>query len=315
MTKSTIFVLAAVFALAASQDGSGDQGGGGGGGGQDDPGWTGSEKQITGKHCGQLTKDDCTFIDEARLKCPQTCTNRDNGETPAAETQPPGTKLPCIGGPKKCGGKKKGCFHGDDVVQTKEHGTITMSKLAELRDAHVLTRNDDGELEYSRVRCWLHSQPQVNMKFHMLRTESGHRLAITGEHLIYETDCRGGQARAIYAKNVQLDRCLYVKNADGKLSESRIVEKGQEKMTGIYSPITVTGSIVVNDVLASCYSYYENESLQKFVYQIMIGCQDALANWLPSSLYEAAFNSQHGAVVAVPRLVLTFLNLSNYFVY
>jgi len=314
MTKLAICVLAAVFSFAASQttqSGGGNNGGGGGGGQSDNAGWTGNQPQIKGKHCGELTPDDCKFIDEARQNCPQTCTDRDNGVTPAQQQQ---TNQPCLGGPKKCGGKKKGCFHGDDLVQTKEHGTIAMSKLASMRDAHVLTRNDDGELEYSSVRYWLHSQPALSMKFITLRTESGHQLAITSDHLIYETDCNGGAGHAIYAKNVQIDRCLYVKEA-GKLSESRVVEKGEKKMNGIYSPITTTGSIVVNDVLASCYNYYENESLQKFVYQYMIGFQDALYNWLPSGLYEAAFNSQNGAVVAVPRLVFNFLQLSNYFVH
>jgi len=311
MTKLTVFVLATVFAIVASQDSPPADQGSGGGGGSDNESWVGTEKQITGKHCGELTKDDCNFIDEARTSCPKTCTDRDNGVTPPPKKQ---DNKPCIGGPRKCGGKKKGCFHGQDLVQTKEHGVITMSELSNQRDAHVLTRNDDGQLEYSSVRYWLHAQPTIDMKFITLRTESGHRLSITGDHLIYETDCRGGAGRAIFAKNVQLDRCLYV-NEEGKLSESRIVEKGQEKMTGIFSPITTTGSIVVNDVLASCYNYYENESLQKFVYQYMIGFQDAVAEWLPTSLYQAAFNSQHGAVVAVPRLIFNFLQLSNYFVH
>jgi len=214
-------------------------------------------------------------------------------------------------GPKK----KKGCFHSDDSVQSKEYGSITIRELADhRRDAHVLTRSDDGALEYAPVRYWLHAQPNVSAKFVNLRTESGHELSLTGEHLIYETECNGGAGRTIFAKNVRVGGCLFVM-ADKKLVESKVTAKSQKKLTGVYSPITSTGSIVVNDVLASCYNYYENEALQKFVYQYMIGFQDTLAQWLPSSIYQAAFNNQDGALVAVPRIILTFLHLSSYFVH
>jgi len=300
-----LIVVALALALAAAQDTT-PSGGGGGGSCADDSAFVGTQPQNKGKTCAQQSSDNCKFIDESIQKCCGTCQNRQN-ETPGPATQGPPGK------PGK-GGKKKGCFHGADMVQTKEYGTISITQLADNRDAHVLTRNDDGQLEYSSVRYWLHAQPSLSMKFFTLHTESGHRLSITSEHLIYETDCQGNGGSAIYAKNVQVGRCLYV-NENGQLKETRIVEKGQAQMNGIYSPITTTGSIVVNDVLASCYNYYENESLQKLVYQYVIGFQDTLATWMPASLYQAAFNNQNGAFVGVPRLVFNFLQLSNVFVH
>jgi len=308
MSKFSFIILAVVVALAAAQD-TNPNGQGGGQGNQqgcsDESGFVGTQPQNKGRPCTEQTPDNCKFIDESIQKCCATCGVKKD------QTNPPANNNPLQqSGPKK----KKLCFHGSDMVNTKEYGTISMSRLAEVRDAQVLTRNDAGQLEYSSVRYWLHAQPNLSAKFFTLRTESGQRLAISGEHLIYETDCQGNGGQAIYAKKVQVGRCLYV-NQDGKLVESRVVEKGQEKLNGIYSPITTTGSIVVNDVLASCYNYYENESLQKFVYQFVIGFQDMLANWMPSSIYQAAFNNQNGAFVAVPRLVLNFLQLSNVFVH
>jgi len=300
MAKLSIALIVVGIISYASAQSPGPSGGGGAC--NDDSSFSGTQPQDQGKTCATVTPDNCKFIDEVIQRCCSTCQVRQN-QTPSPQQQ---------NNPGK--GKKKGCFHGADRVQTKEYGMISMSELSEKRDAHVLTRNDGGQLEYSPVRYWLHSQPATSMKFFILQTESGHKLSITSEHLIYETDCQGGDGHAIYAKNVQIGRCLYV-NDDGQLKETRVVEKGQEKMHGIYSPITTTGSIVVNDVLASCYNYYENESLQKFVYQYVIGFQDTLQDWLPVSIYQAAFNSQNGAVVAVPRLVLNFLQLSNVFVH
>jgi len=302
MSKLTVLVLALFVCAANAQT---ESSGGGGGCSGDDASFVGTQPQNKGRPCAGQTPDNCKFLDEAIKKCCETCGHRQNETPPPKPDNNPLQPKP---------GKKKACFHGDDTVQTQEYGTISISQLSEKRDAHVLTRNDDGQLEYSPVRYWLHAQPGMSMKFYTLRTESGHRLALTGEHLIYETDCRGNGGSAIYAKKVQVGRCLFV-NESGELKETRVVEKQEEKLIGIYSPITSTGSLVVNDVLASCYNYYENESLQKFVYQFVIGFQDALANWMPSSLYQAAFNDQNGAFVAVPRLVLNFLQLSNVFVH
>lgn len=301
MFKLTVVALALAVTCALAQDSTPSSSSGGC---TDDPNFTGTQPQNKGKKCAEQSPDNCKFIDESIQKCCGTCQQRQN-ETPGPSTQASNNGK---------GGKKKGCFHGSDMVQTKEYGTITMSQLAEKRDAHVLTRNDDGALEYSSVRYWLHAKADVSMKFLTLMTESGHKLAITGDHLIYETDCQGNQGRAIFAKNVQEGRCLFVKEGE-QLKETRVVKKDRADMKGIYSPITTTGSIVVNDVLASCYNYYENESLQKLVYQYVIGVQDVLAGWMPASLYQAAFNDQNGAMVAVPRLVFNFLQLSNLFVH
>jgi len=298
MSKLILLILASVVALTVAEDPPCNG---------DDASFVGTLPQDKGLTCATATPDNCLFVNEVISACCETCkTRKDEKPTPGPQNQ---NQNQNPGKPKK-----KGCFHGADNVQTKEYGTISMQELSEKRDAHVLTRNDEGVLEYSPVRYWLHSQPQTSMKFFVLQTECGRKLSITSEHLIYETDCRGGAGRAIYAKNVQIGRCVYV-NEENRLKETRVVEKTEARLNGIYSPITTTGSIVVNDVLASCYNYYENESLQKFVYQYMIGFQDALASFLPASIYQAAFNSQNGAVVTVPRLVFNFLQLSNVFVH
>lgn len=301
MFKVIVVALALAVTLVAAQTDSS-----GGGGCSDDSNFVGTQPQNKDKKCADQSPENCKFIDESIQKCCQTCKTRQNENSKDSTASPDGKK----------GGKKKGsgCFHGDDIVHTKEYGTISMSQLAEKRDAQVLTRDDNGQLAFSSVRYWLHARPNLSMKFFTLSTESGHKLAITAEHLIYETDCQGNGGQAIFAEKVQLGRCLYV-NENGQLKESRIVQKEEEKMTGIYAPITTAGSIVVNDVLASCYTTYENEPLQKQVFQYMIQFQDMLADWMPSSLYQAAFNNQNGAVVTIPRLIFNFLQLSNYFVH
>lgn len=85
MSKFSFIILAAVVALAASQD-SNPQGQGGGQGNQqgcsgDDGNFKGTQPQNLGKSCAEQSPDNCKFIDESIKACCATCQNRQN-ETP-----------------------------------------------------------------------------------------------------------------------------------------------------------------------------------------------------------------------------------------
>uniref|UniRef100_A0A915JW49 Hedgehog protein Hint domain-containing protein n=1 Tax=Romanomermis culicivorax TaxID=13658 RepID=A0A915JW49_ROMCU len=99
--------------------------------------------------------------------------------------------------------KKKGCFHGDDVVVTRQHGPAKLADVAKMTNVELLSRDDQGRLAFSPVYYWIHKDDSMRHQFLDLRTESGHRLSITRDHLIYEVSCSGNQAnddlRAIFA--------------------------------------------------------------------------------------------------------------------
>lgn len=265
--------------------------------------------------CGSVPRDICITVDEAGQQCGCTCKDRVEGNSEPPQQANNNNNPPDNSGGKKGKGKKGGkCFHGDANVHTEQYGTITMRQLAEEhRDARVLSRNDDGQLEYSPINFWLHAK-KVDADFVRLTTASGKALALSDEHLIYETDCRGGAGVATFAKKVTVGKCLYV-NGENGLEETRVVRKEKTRLNGIYAPITTTGSIIVDDVLASCYTVYENESVQKIVYKYMPTIQNLMSNFLPASFYDAAFNQQNDATVGIPRIIFNVLNLSKYFVY
>jgi len=116
----------------------------------------------------------------------------------------------------------------------------------------------------------------------------------------------------MYAKKVQIGNCLLV-NVDDKLVESKVVSRKMEKKTGVYAPVTSNGNIVVNDVLASCFTNMESESIQQLMYSFLIAIRDVLSYVLPSSWIEIMFSSPFASAVDVPPFLYSFLNLAKGF--
>lgn len=71
----------------------------------DNESWVGTEPQVRGRKCPDVTKDNCLFIDEVSRHCPRTCRGRNDGSAP--DPQPYDHPIP-TGGSKK---KKTGLFN------------------------------------------------------------------------------------------------------------------------------------------------------------------------------------------------------------
>ncbi len=82
---------------------------------------------------------------------------------------------------------------------------------------------------YSPVVMFLHRLPGQLADFHRIQTESGQTIELTGDHLIYVTDCKLNNAidmQIIPAKNVKVGDCLRTtaENSNGvELRTSRVV--------------------------------------------------------------------------------------------
>jgi len=237
----------------------------------------------------------------------QPINNGDNNNQQAATT----TADPNAGKngkkPKKGGGA---CFHGSDIVVT-DKGKMTMTDLVANKDVRVLTKGADGQLEYSSVYYWIHAQSDVETEYITLSTESDHNLSITGKHLIYQTDCNGN-SEAIFADKVQIGKCLQV-NDNGDLIESKVISKSKDMKKGVYAPITTNGNIIVNDVLASCFTNVENEAVQKIIYSYVSYGHSMLTSVLPNSFVDLFYSNQSGSMVQIPEIILSFLDLSKGF--
>ncbi|VDP05981.1 unnamed protein product [Soboliphyme baturini] len=276
------------------------------------------------KRCGQLTRTECLTVEEAMRRCPCTCgyyrtgsrTSQTYGQNYGG-TYDDGSRMiylhlyrpssvpvaPSYANPYRC-------FHGDALVRTNE-GVLKMRDLPKRPNVRVLAVDSDGNLTYSPVESWMHADPNRWGTFLTITTESGRSVQLTDLHLIYETDCEGHR-RTILARKVSLDRCLLVRLGNNVV-ESRVVSLDFEPQSGVYAPVTSTGNIVVDDVVASCYSTIEDETLQKIIHSYIMFIQRAFSKFMPASLQETIYGKVEDPM-PIPGVWMAFLQLSSAFV-
>jgi len=208
---------------------------------------------------------------------------------------------------------KSMCFHGDGVVETNL-GQMKMSDLASMEPADLLIRtvDSDGHPTFSKIQQWIHKDPVQVTEFITLGTNSGRSLTLTPNHLIYKVPCEGEVNRiAVVAGAVLIDDCVLI-NREGSVRPDRVVSIETSLKTGIFSPITAEGNIVVDGVLASCYSNVDSEGLQKYMIQYITATSEFMAGAIPESWHRLIFGGP--GLSSLPEVVSGFLEVSKLWV-
>jgi len=140
-----------------------------------------------------------------------------------------------------------GCYPGSAIVVDTHGRRRQMDSLEVGDEVQVIINN---EIRAEPVITFIHRQPEVVQEFLQITTAKNNILKITEDHLLFVE--RTGKATAIPAKEVKVGDTLYVRagdkvEKDALLTISKVFEKG------VYAPVTLSGTILVNDVHASCY--------------------------------------------------------------
>ena len=109
-----------------------------------------------------------------------------------------------------------------------------------------------GDGSFSKVYSFAHKQPNTKMQYlHVLTAsmDKNQPLEITAEHLIYVRKEASSAKKLVPAASLKVGQ--YLVAHDGSSSEIRSVKILPSK--GVYSPLTASGTVVVNGVVASNY--------------------------------------------------------------
>jgi hypothetical protein len=133
------------------------------------------------------------------------------------------------------------CFTGEATVIVR--GTKSRVRLRDLQTGDWVL---DSGMKFSPVVGWLHRDLEATANVITLFHENG-SICCTADHLLYCCDA-SDYVPATKAKTLEI---LYL---DGSMTKSRVVKMAERTRTGIYAPLTASGSLLVNGVNASCYA-------------------------------------------------------------
>lgn len=166
--------------------------------------------------------------------------------------------------------KTGGCFTGESTVHLEDGQQTPMSDLR-VGD-RVLSMRSDGVLEYSEVMTFMDRDDGGYGLFYTIHTESGKRITLTAKHLLYVVNQNSSliaeNYEAVFADTLTEGQFLLLGDKDS-ITATAINRISVETRRGIYAPLTKHGTIVVDDVIASCYAYIDNVNIAHAVFAPM----------------------------------------------
>ena len=140
------------------------------------------------------------------------------------------------------------CFPASAVVTVQEIGQDKMIPISELKiGSLVKTLNFfDKVPKYSPVMLFAHYLPNDLVSFKRLHLNSGHTITLSPKHMIFY----GNGKKTKFAEDIQINDELVL--ASGIMSTVHEIE--DIFLKGAFCPVTAEGTILVDDILASCYS-------------------------------------------------------------
>ena len=139
---------------------------------------------------------------------------------------------------------------------------------------------------YSPVILFSHREPEVTAIFLSVKTSNNHNLLLTKNHLIHASITVSGdnfeakmKTKAIFAGDLHRgDSIISLPSSAGNVTTVHdvVVDLHSVERQGVYAPVTHIGTIVVDDIVASCYCEIINHdhvhatfSLFRLVYATM----------------------------------------------
>ncbi|CAF1242233.1 unnamed protein product [Adineta steineri] len=149
-----------------------------------------------------------------------------------------------------------GCFSSDSYVVLNNG---KQKSIGFLQTGDEILAVNHLKVNSSEMFLMLDQETSKLALFYTFRTASNHHISLTGLHLI-PIILSNNKIEYIAARNVKLGDQFYVLIND-QLESSPVVNITIESKNGYFAPLTMTGTILVNNVYASCFASVKNHEL------------------------------------------------------
>ena len=198
-----------------------------------------------------------------------------------------------------------GCFPMSGQVTVLGKGTEQLSQVR-VGD-EVLAMNPDGKLVYSEVIAFLDIKNDTRGHFYRIETENGHKVHLTGKHLIYSSDTNrtsfvldavDSRFEATYADHTQVGDFLMTTTGKSDVRASAIRSVDLVTKQGMVAPLTKAGTIVVDGVVVSCYAFINSDYIAHASFSVLRGLHDVYSylpfgHWSETSFASYAIDGMH----------------------
>jgi hypothetical protein len=145
------------------------------------------------------------------------------------------------------------CLYDEAEVRMAD-GSLRKVKNLEIGD-RVLAYNKDRGVHASRVYVDFHNDNETTVAIFEIQTSTGRKIPVTAEHSLFVRRCLSDQNwTPKSAQDVRVGDCVprfYAGDAD--VIEESVTNVRVFESKGIRQPVTETGTILVDDVVVSCY--------------------------------------------------------------
>lgn len=182
--------------------------------------------------------------------------------------------------------KSGGCFPGSSTVSLQD-GTKKAVKDLQTGDK-VLAADEGGNPVFTDFIMFIDHDSTTRRVFYVIETDSGQKITLTAAHLLFVsqnnlTENEDRRLSAIFASQVRTGQRVFVFDAERSRLEPVTVKRiYTREHEGSFAPVTVQGTIVVDQVLASCYAVIEDHDLAHWALAPV-----RLAHWLSSLLFSS----------------------------
>ncbi len=166
------------------------------------------------------------------------------------------------------------CFPGDSKVTILgSSGYPVNISIADLKisDKVLIGLGDDNKPKFSKVVSFFHNLPGVSAKFVRLHTDENF-ITLTPLHLILSKGKLVNDFEFLPAADVKAGDSIKLFNHHLNQLKSVLVLKVdvfELKNSGVYAPLTETGTIIVDSFQASCFALVKSHNLTQMFYTVL----------------------------------------------
>jgi len=144
----------------------------------------------------------------------------------------------------------------------------------------VLTMRGNGTPVYSEIIMFMHQNEKVHITDYVnLITDTGKSITLSDYHLIFVS-----KTDTVFAKDVHVNQSVFVYEPSTRTFHlNKISSVAHVAAKGMYAPLTNEGTIVVDDVYASCYALFPSHRISHAVFSLWRFVYPYLGKGLPQT--------------------------------